>query len=369
MKIQTTRNDILNALLFANRAINPKTTSFILSGVMLEANEDFSIYSTDLETSVKSSIQAKVLEKGKVVVPAKIIINILRSLKESKIEIIYEKETNTLKIASQKTNFSLNTLSVTEYPEFPDIKESNKITLEAKKFKMLISKVLRAASIDESRAILTGVLIEITNNNLRMVATDSYRLALIEQKIEKNSGETKVVVPARVLDSIQKSEYSEESLEMNIEENQLSLIIKKENESKDIIVSRLLSGKFPPYGQLMPTDLKHNIIVDKEKILEVVKRISSIAQDNIPIKIAIEKGKITVNMNIREVGSSSEDFEVSYGEERIDIAFNPDYLVDGINMMDGKKIILSIEEPLKPILIKPENDEDMLYLLMPIRVT
>lgn len=369
MKIQTTRNDILNALLFANRAINPKTTTFILSGVMLEADEGFSIYSTDLETSVKSTIKAKVLEKGKVVVPTKILINILRSLNESKIELIFEKETNKLKIESQKTNFSLNTLSVAEYPAFPDIKEQNKLVMEINKFKNIIAKVQRAASIDESRAVLTGILLEIGKDNIRMVATDSYRLALVEEKNENGSGEIKVVVPARVLDGIQKSEQAEGSVEMNIEENQLSFNIKKDNEVKDIIVTRLLSGKFPPYNQLMPSDLKHNIIIDKEKLLEVVKRISSISQDNIPIKITIENGKITVNMNIKEVGSSSEDFEVSYGEERIDIAFNPDYLIDGINMMDSKKIIFSIEEPLKPILIKPENNESMLYLLMPIRVT
>ncbi len=369
MKIQTTRNNILNALLFANRAINPKTTSFILSGVMLEADESFSIYSTDLETSVKNTIKAKVLEKGKTVVPAKILINILRSLKEAKIELDFNSETNTLKIEYQNTGFTLNTLSVTEYPAFPDIKEENKLSMEINKFKNMVSKVQRAAAIDESRAVLTGILLEVEKDNLRMVATDSYRLALAEEKIKNSGSAAKVVVPARVLDSIQKSEYSEETVEMNIEENQISFNIKKENEVKDIIISRLLSGKFPQYSQLMPTDLKHNILIDKEKILEVVKRISSISKENIPIKFSIDKGKITVNMNIKEVGSSSEDFEVSYGEEKIDIAFNPDYLIDGINMMDSKKIILSIEEPLKPILVKPGENENMLYLLMPVRVS
>ena len=145
--------------------------------------------------------------------------------------------------------------------------------------------------------------------------------------------------------------------------------LKKEEKIKNIIVSRLLSGKFPEYKQLIPEEMKHNILIDKEKILEVVKRISSISQDNIPIKIIIEKGKITAAMDIKEIGSSSEDFEAAYGEETIEIAFNPFFLIDGINMIDGKNIILSIEEPLKPILIKSEKDKDMLYLLMPVRVS
>ena len=158
-------------------------------------------------------------------------------------------------------------------------------------------------------------------------------------------------------------------LEIILEENQIVFFLKKEDKAKNIIVSRLLSGKFPEYKQLIPEKMKHNILVDKEKLLEVVKRISSISQDNIPIKIIIEKSKMTATMDIKEIGSSSEDFPVAYGEETIEIAFNPFFLIDGINMIDGKNIILSIEEPLKPIILKPEKEKDILYLLMPVRVS
>lgn len=369
MKIQTTRSELLDLIIFSSKAISPKTSTFILSGVLLEADKELSVYSTDLETSIKSTMPVKVIEKGKAVVPAKIFINILKNLEESKINLELNKETNQVQITSENAHFNLNTLSLEEYPAFPEIKPKNPIKLKLDEFRNLISKVQRASSQDESRAILTGTLMEMEKENLTLVATDSYRLATIKQGLKIGEKEIKIVVPSKVLDSITKNDFKKIDLEIILEENQIVFFLKKEDKIKNIIVSRLLSGKFPEYKQLIPDKMKHNILIDKEKILEVVRRISSISQDNIPIKIIIEKGKITAAMDIKEIGNSSENFEAAYGEEKIEIAFNPFFLIDGITMMDGKNIILSIEEPLKPILIKSEKDKNILYLLMPVRVS
>lgn len=369
MRFQTTRGELLELILFSSKAINPKTPTFILNGVLLEVDKELNIFSTDLETSIKSSMGVKVEEKGKVVVPAKILINILKSLKESKINIELNKETNQVQITSENARFNLNTLSLEEYPAFPETKTQNPIKINLDGFRTLISKTQRAVSQDESRVILTGILMEIEEGSLTTVATDSYRLAIIKNDLKIEGKEIKIVVPSKVLDSIIKTDFKKRDMEIILEENQIVFYLKKEEKLKNIIVSRLLSGKFPEYKQLIPEKMKHNIIVDKEKILEVVRRISSISQDNIPIKLIIDKGKITAAMDIKEIGSSSEDFETAYGEERMEIVFNPNFLIDGLTMMDGKNIIFSIEDPLKPILIKSEKDKNMLYLLMPIRVS
>jgi DNA polymerase-3 subunit beta len=369
MKFQTTKNDFLNAVLTANKAIGLRASSFILGGVMLDLQESLIVYSTDLETSIKCEAKVKALEKGKTVVPSKILINILKSLEESKVELELDKETNRVKIICGEALFSLNTMSIEEYPDFPEIKRENPLKIELKKFKNLLSKVQKAASLDESRGVLTGVLMEMEGGLMSMAATDSYRLALIKEKLSAGSQNIKVVIPTKVLDSIIKSEHDKGDVEIYLEENQISFCLAVEKEGENIIVSRLLSGKFPEYKQLIPKSLKHNIVVDKEKMLEVVKRISSISQDNIPIKLTFDKGKATVSMDIKEVGSSSEDFDVSYGEERIEIAFNPEFLLDGINIMDDRSIILSIEEPLKPIIITSEKNKELIYLLMPVRVS
>jgi len=369
MKIQTTRNELLDLILFSSKAISPRTSTFILSGVLLEADKELNVYSTDLETSIKSTMQVKVVDKGKAVVPAKILINILKNLEESKITLELNKETNQVQITSDNAHFSLNTLSLEEYPAFPEINYKNPLKIKLDEFRGLISKVQRASSQDESRAILTGTLMEIENGSLTLVSTDSYRLATIKHAIQAGEKEIKIVVPSKVLESITKNDYKKIDLEIILEESQIVFYMKKEDRVTNIIVSRLLSGKFPEYKQLIPKNMKHDILVDKEKILEVVRRISSISQDNIPIRIIIEKGRITAAMDIKEIGSSSEDFEAAYGEEKIEIAFNPFFLIDGITMMDGKNIILSIEEPLKPILIKSEKDKNILYLLMPVRVS
>lgn len=369
MRFQTTRSELLDLILFSSKAINQKTSTFILNGVLLETDKKLNVFSTNLETSIKSILDVKVEEKGKVVVPAKILINILKSLKESKIDIELNKKTNQIQIISDNAHFNLNTLLLEEYPAFPETKKQNPIKIKFDEFTNLISKVQRAASQDENRAILTGILMEIKNKELTLVATDSYRLAKINKELKTEGKEIKIIVPSKVLESIIKNDFKKTELEIVLEEKQIVFYLIKEGKVKNIIISRLLSGKFPEYKKLLPVEMKHNIIIEKEKILDVVRRISSISQDNIPIKLIIDKGKITAIMDIKEIGSSSEDFEIAYGEEKMEMAFNPYYLIDGINMMDGKNIILSIEEPLKPMLIKSEKNNNMVYLLMPIRVS
>ncbi|HAJ95526.1 MAG TPA: DNA polymerase III subunit beta [Actinobacteria bacterium] len=369
MRFQTSRSELLDLILFSSKTINQKTSTFILNGVLLEADKELNIFSTDLETSIKSTIDVKIEEKGKVVVPAKILISVLKSLKESKINVELNKKTNQIQIISENACFNLNTLSLEEYPSFPETKKQNPIKIKLNEFTDLISKVQNAASQNEGRAILTGILIEIEKTGMTMVATDSYRLAKINKELKTEGIEIKVIIPSKVLESITKNDFKQTELEIILEENQIVFYLIKEGKTKNIIVSRLLSGKFPEYKKLLPEEMKHNIIINKEKILEVVRRISSISQDNVPIKLIIEKGKITATMDIKEIGSASEDFEIAYGEEKMEIAFNPYYLIDGINMMDGKNIILSIEEPLKPMLIRSEKDKNMVYLLMPIRVS
>jgi len=368
MKIQTTRSELLELILFSSKAISSKTSSLILNGVLLEAEKKLNIYSTDLETSIKSTMSVKIEEKGKTVVPAKILINILKNLKESKITLKLNKKTNQIKITSEKTHFTLNTLPLEEFPLFPEIKIKNPIEIKMSVFKKLISKVQRAASQDESRTILTGTLMEINKEILTLVSTDSYRLATIKQNLKIKNKKIKVVVPSKILDSITKNDLKNTNLEIILEENQIIFILKNKEKIKNILTSRLLAGKFPAYKQLIPEEMKHNILINKEKLLEAVRRTSSISQNNIPIKLIIEKGKITATMEIKEIGSSSEEFKVAYGEERIEIAFNPFFLIDGITMMDDNNIILSIEDPLKPILLKSEKNKNILYLLMPVRV-
>jgi DNA polymerase III subunit beta len=369
MKLQTTRGELLDLVSFSSRAINPRTSTFILNGLLLEAEEKLTVFSTDLETSIKSSMDAKIEETGKAVVPAKILINILKSLKETKIKIELNKETNQLQITGDNAFFSLNTLSLEDFPSFPEIKEQKPIKIDLEEFAGIVLKVQRAVSQDESRAILTGMLMEIVDNKLTLVATDSYRLALVRKDLENRLDEIRIVVPSRVLEGITKDGFKNKSLEIMLEEKQVIFYLKENGEAKNVIISRLLSGKYPEYKKLIPEKVKHNILIEKEKMLDVVRRISSISQDNIPVRIVIDKGKMTAAMDIKEIGSSNESFEVAYGEERLETAFNPYYLMDGITMMDSKNIILSIEDPLKPMLIKPEGDENSTYLLMPIRIS
>ena len=381
MKFQSTRNDLLNKLNFASKIATSKSLISALSGVMIEASDKLYIYSTDLETSIKSSINANIIEQGRAVVPAKVFINILRNFSESKIDVELDINTSQLKVRCDKSIFSLNTFAIDEYPEFPVISDKTKFSLDFDIFKKLAARAIKAASSEDSRAILTGVLIEIgkkeinaenekeNSNFIKMVGTDSYRLSCVEEKIDYLGEPIKVVVPSKVLDSIIKSDFNGKTMNINIEESQISFSLKDSEEAGTVVISRLLSGKFPEYKQLIPKSFSHNIILNKDKILEVARRISSIAQDNIPVKLELSKGKMTASMNIKEVGSSSEELEISYGEDNIDIAFNPVYFIDGVSMIEQENLLFSIEETLKPVLIRHVNEDGYLYLLMPIRIS
>jgi len=383
MKFEIARSELLNKLNFASRVITSKSLISALSGFLIEADDKLYIYSTDLETSIKSSLNAKIIEKGRAVVPARVFINVLKSFPESKVSIELNLNTNQLKVQCEKSIFNLNTFAIDEYPQFPQIKEKIKFLIDFGTFKKLVNKSIKAVSTEESRAILTGVLIEVEKNPLngetnetsqdlsyiKMVGTDSYRLAYVEEKIDYNGEPIRVVVPNKVLDNITKSDYSGKLIDINIEENQISFLMQDDENTSTMIISRLLTGKFPEYKQLIPKDFKHNIILDKEKFLEVIKRISSISQDNIPIKLEIKNEKMIVSMNIKEVGSSSEELTIPYTDEEIEIAFNPNFLTDGISMIDEEKFLFSIEEPLKPILIKYIDSNSLIYLLMPIRIS
>lgn len=371
MKFQTTKDKLLDELLFINRSLNPKPTIPILNGVMVEANKLLNIYATDLETSIKTSLEADIIKEGRIVVPIKLLVGILKTFPEAKIEIELLSVKNQLKITCQNATFTINTYSVEDFPQFPEARKKNLFSIDIKKLKNLISKSIRSVSIDESRPVLTGILTEVDNNTITMVSTDSYRLSLVKDKITYSNGVLKAVIPSKVLDSILKTDLFTGIIEINIEENQVSFNISQDDKTTQttLVISRLISGKFPEYKQLIPSSFKHNLIVNKEKILEVIKRVSSISQDNIPIKLEASSGKINVSMDIKEIGSSSEDLEANYTGERIEIAFNPNFLIDGISMMDSKEIIFNIEETLKPILIKQDKKEDLLYLLMPVRIS
>jgi DNA polymerase-3 subunit beta len=380
MKFEITKNELLNKLNFASRVATSKSLISALSGILIEADDVLNIYSTDLETSIKSSLKAKIIEKGRAVVPAKIFINILRNFPESKVSVALDINTNQLKVMCEKSVFNLNTFAIDEYPEFPTTAEKTKFKIDFDIFKKLLNKVIKSASGEESRAILTGILIEVDNSSLdeedkssssyiKIVGTDSYRLAFIEEKIDYSGDPIKVVVPNKVLDNIVKSDYTGKTTEINIEENQISFLLANEDGTETMIISRLLSGKFPEYKQLIPKEFKHNIILDKDKVNEVVKRTSSISQDNIPIKIEIGDGKMYVSMNIKEVGNSSEEVDIAYAEGKIEIAFNPYFLLEGINMLNEEKFIFSVEESLKPVLIRNVKAKNLIYLLMPIRIS
>jgi len=366
MKVKVLKSNFLNGVQIANRAISQRSLLPILSGILIESDKNLSLCTTDLETTVITNIDAKVEKKGKSVIPSRLIFDILRNLPEATVEMKLSSDNSRVIIKCQKSTFNLNTLPAKDFPTPPSILEKNRCSLQFNIFKEVINSVIKAASTDETRPILTGILIDIEKNLLKMVSTDSYRLAIKSTQLKKGPKEKiEVLVPAKVLSEIIKLPIKdEENIEIVLGENLISFETKSAK-----IISRLIAGNFPAYEQLITKDIKTDFLVKTHEFESTLKRVSTLAKEDSPLKLNIDKKGLLVSASTREVGNAEEKMDVKTTKPPIEIAFNPKFLLDGISVIEEEETQICLEDPLKPGLIKPKGKDDYLYLIMPVRLT
>lgn len=368
MNLRCKRDKLLEAIQTCQRAISGKSMLPILSGVLFKGDKNMLyLSSTDLEISIRTEIEVEAKEGGNIVVPARLISDILNSLEEEEVELNLLKDKAQLEVVSGGSKFSLNVYFEEDFPKIPVAAGSPACELKGEEFIKTVKEVAKAASRDESKPVLTGVLIEISADTLRMVATDSYRLAVCEGKIEGGPKEDiRIIVPARSLRELHRIMSSKETgnISVNLTENQV--IFKTGHVD---LVSRLIDGDFPNYKQIIPEGYEKIIKINKNKALGAVKRTAILAQNNAPIKLAAVANTITISANTQDVGEAVEKIEVDYAGEEVKIAFNPEFLLDGLNSVEEDTIVIEITDPLKPAMVKPEKDKSFQYLIMPVRLT
>lgn len=338
----------------------------ILSGVLFKTDkEHLKLSATDLEISIRTDVQVKIEERGSVVVPARLISDILNSLEEETVEMGLVKEKSQLEIVAGQSRFDINILYEEDFPKIPVAPAIPACTVKTERLSRLIREVAKAASRDEAKPILSGVLTEIDKKTIRMVATDSYRLAMCEEKSEKGPDTTlKVIIPCRSLREIGRiiSTISPEEISINLTDNQIIFRLGQVE-----VASRLIEGEYPQYKQLLPEKHEKRIRMDKERLIGVVRRTSLLAQDNTPIKFNFERNLLVVSASTQDVGEATERMDVECSEEEVKIAFNPGYFLDGVVSVEEDELFLEIIDPLKPALIRPVKAQDFLYLVMPVR--
>ena len=357
--------ELTAALQTALKGTAQNSTLPILNGVYIEAaGDEVCFQATNLELSVKYTAPALVEEPGNAVLPGKVFGDIAKSLPNEAVQV----ETSQVNgfVSCGHSLFSLHVISGEDFPEFPTIEAEQTIDISFPVFCSMVRKVARAVSKDKSRAVLTGVLIEKEDDRIRMVATDSYRLALVEAVCPGEEAAFQAVVAGSFLQDIASLTKTEEPVSIGITENQVVLRC-----MNTTFINRRIEGSFPNYRQLLSNNYATKVTLATEDLLSSVKRSSLLNSGGSPIKMEISQAEqhTTVFASAQGVGSSQESIPCKVEGEDVQIAFNCLYMLDGISVIDEEEIALYIQSSLKPGIMKTSGDVDYTYLIMPIRIT
>ncbi len=366
MKFSINKNELVGALTIVSKGVSTRSTLPVLSGILLEAVGDkLILQTTDLELSIKYSIAALVEEEGKTVVPGKLFFDIIKSLPDA--AVLVRVEDNQARISCDNSKFMIKTLSADDFPAFPEVTPTQTIEIPFPLFSSMVKKVARVVSKDESRAVLTGVLIGIEDDNLRMVATDSYRLAITDASLEKLPDEPfSAVIAGAFLSEIAALPSSDDEISIGLSENQIIVTYQD-----TVFINRRIEGNFPNYKQLLPNGYTTKATLDVDSLTAGVKRASLLGSTASPVRFDLNGASQTVqiNANAADIGDVQETLKAEIEGEDIVIAFNYAYVLEGLASVRGDRVYLETQSPLKPGVFRAEEPENYLYLVMPIRVS
>jgi DNA polymerase III subunit beta len=337
-----------------------------LGGILLKAGGDgVTLQATDMEISFTLSLPASVEGEGTVLLPGRLLVDVVRSLPEGDVTLELRSEQRDVEIRGGSSTFHLRTLAADEFPRVPEF-EGEQIALAGSALAETVDRVARAASRDEVRPILTGILVSASASTLTMVATDSYRLSVKHTELEQSiSGELEANVPARAMRELGRLVAQEGIDEVAIAQLSNQIVFRADGA---LLASRLIEGQFPSYKQLLPESFEHEVRLPREEFLEATRRISQLAQRNAPLRLAFSEGEVTVAAETPDVGDATESMPAPFEGEPLEIAFNPHFLIDGVESIETDEIALQLTSPLRPGLLRPLGREDFSYLVMPIRL-
>jgi len=369
MKLTCDRSALVDKLAILARGVSTRSALPVLSGVLIQASEGrLDLFSTDMELSIKASLTTAIERDGEIVVPARLFTDVVRNLPGE--EVVIEAGESAVKVTAGRAEFSLNAWSASDFPQTSTFDTSAAFAMGREPFVETLTKAGRAASRDETRPILTGVLMTILGDTLKMVATDSYRLAVKETKLEKAvDTEVQAIVPVRALGEVARlaGSMGDGDIEVAIGENQA--LFKLSDPTGDVwVASRLIDGQFPNYKQLLPDSFDHEVTLAKDEFMAAARRVSLLAQKNAPLRLSFAENKLTMKALTQDVGQAEESLDVEFGGEAFEIGFNAAYLIDGIDAIDDAGVLLRFTSPLRPGLVSG-SDGGFVYLIMPIRLS
>jgi len=369
MKIFCNKELLNHAVQTVQKAVATKPQLPILTGIYLLAeNDKLELHATDYEVGIKCTIEAQVEQPGAVVLSGRYFQEMVRKMPGDTIEISSSAEDRTIKITASSAQFNLLSLPPEEFPVLKQLTSDNFIIVKDNVFKELIKKTVFACANDEARPIFTGGLVEFSGQNIKMVATNTHRLALKKDRSEQAANDVKMIIPAKILTELGRIMTSEIPVDVKIYWLKNQVAFEYENV---YIISRLIEGQFPDYNKVIPPSFATNVKLNTKHLLAAVERVSLMARDsdyNV-IKLSFKNNSVTITSNNPDIGKACEVVEAAIEGNEVDIAFNVKYVADILKNIDSEDLIFSLNTPLSPACVKPIDDDNYIYIVTPVRTS
>jgi DNA polymerase-3 subunit beta len=364
-------------LALVSRGVSARSTIQLLGGILLEAKEgSVRLSATDMEISIQTTAAAEVKDEGRVVIPARIFNDVVRSLPGGELALAHDRSEGVVRLSARENEYRIRAYAAEDFPHLPKFDEAAAFKMSGEALVETVEKVSRSYSRDETRPVLTGILISFEESRVRMVTTDSYRLSIKETELATTfDGSREAIIPARAMQEVGRiyASSEEEQVDVVLSENQALFRI-----GDALFGTRLIEGNFPEYKRLLPNAFEREISVRREDLIDTLRRVNLFAQRQtppVPVTLDFSEGAVEVTVRNGEVGEAREKLPAG-SEDEFHISFNPTYLLDGVSAVDSENVLFRLNESLKPGLIVPGSSDDegsdgeepdFLYLIMPMR--
>jgi DNA polymerase III subunit beta len=361
LKITVARDELVQKLGIVARAVSTRGTVQVLSGILLSAQDGvLTLAATDMELSLRATLEAQVEGDGAVVIPGKPLVDLARLLPETEVTLEYKPQDGTVQIESGSYTSRLHVFNAEDFPRLPAV-DAQLHSIDRDALLETIDRVARSASRDESRPVLTGILVRFEAGKLVMVATDSYRLSVKETQLGEAAPELEAIIPARALTELSRLAGGD-TVELGVHENHVVF-----GTGEAWLTTRRIDGQFPNYKQLLPESFEVELTLPKAELADVVRRASVLALRNSPLRLRFAEGELTVSAQTQDVGETLESLPVAYSGEEFVIGFNAEFLRDGVESIVGDDVQVKLINPLRPAILE-DAAGDFTYLIMPIRL-
>src|SRR3954469_20723413 len=311
MKLTCSREELVARLGIVSRAVSTRGSVQILAGVLLRAaNRTLEVAGTDMELSLRTSLEAEIEGEGSVVVPGRLLVDLARLLPDAEVQLEHRADEGVLTVICGTASYRLHTYNAEDFPRLPEIDDSQIFTVDAEALLETVAQVSRSASRDESRPVLTGILARFEPGKLVMAATDSYRLAVKETDLAGSTQELEAIIPARALTELARIAGSATQLEVGVQENQVAF-----RTDEAVLTTRRIDGQFPNVKQLLPEQFEHVVTLPRNELLDVVRRVSVMAQRNSPLRLRFAEGELRVSAQTQDVGEATETLPLEWTGE------------------------------------------------------